>query len=118
MRSSPASPTGSSFGLNMVHSQLDAQNISFPVKGSAALSPKEFPDLQRYAGQKVDTGDKAKAYANGFIRRHLITAGGGQTYSQVSTASQADPTNAKLSAEVETLPIDLRAGQPVAARNP
>jgi hypothetical protein len=94
---------GSHFGLNMVHTQLAAQNISFPAKGSAALSPTEFPDLQRYAGQKVDTGPKAKAYANGFINRHLASVAGGQTYSQVSTASQADPTNAKLTAQVNTL---------------
>ena len=65
---------GSNFGLNMVHTQLAAQNISFPVKGSAALNPAEYPDLQRYAGQKVDTGPKAKAYANGFIGRHWSTS--------------------------------------------
>jgi hypothetical protein len=94
---------GSHFGLNMVHSQLSAQDIVFPAKGSPALSPAEFPDLQRYAGQKVDTGPKAKAYANGFINRHLAAVAGGQTYSQVSTASQADPTNAKLTAQVATL---------------
>ena len=94
---------GSHFGLNMVHSQLAAQDIAFPAKGTAALSPVEFPDLQRYAGQKVDTGPKAKAYANGFIGRHLAAAAGGQTYAQVSAASQADPTNAKLSAQVATL---------------
>jgi len=94
---------GSHFGLNMVHTQLAAQNITFPAKGSTALSPTEFPDLQRYAGQKVDTGPKAKAYANGFINRHLATVAGGQTYSQVSTASQADPTNAKLTTQVNTL---------------
>ena len=94
---------GSHFGLDMVHSQLAAQNITFPAKGSPALSPTEFPDLQRYAGQKVDTGPKAKAYANGFINRHLASVAGGQTYSQVSAASQADPTNAKLTAQVATL---------------
>jgi hypothetical protein len=94
---------GSNFGLNMVHTQLAAQNITFPAKGSPALSPAEFPDLQRYAGQKVDTGPKAKAYANGFINRHLAAVAGGQTYSQVSAASQADPNNAKLSGEVATL---------------
>jgi hypothetical protein len=93
---------GSHFGLNMVHSQLAAQDISFPAKGSAALSPTEFPDLQRYAGQKVDTGPKAKAYANGFINRHLATSGGGQTYSQLSAASQAAPTNTQLTAQVAT----------------
>jgi hypothetical protein len=94
---------GSNFGLNMVHTQLAAQNISFPAKGSPALTPAEFPDLQRYAGQKVDSGPKAKAYANGFIGRHLEAAAGGKTYSQASAASQADPTNAKLTAQVATL---------------
>lgn len=94
---------GSHFGVNMVHSQLDAQGISFPVKGSAALNPAEFPDLQRYAGQKVDTGPKAKAYANGFINRHLAAVAGGKTYSQVSTLSEADPNNATLTAQVATL---------------
>lgn len=57
---------GANFGLHMVKTQFNAQAISFPAKGSAALSPAEFPDLQRYAGQKVDTGPKAKAYADGF----------------------------------------------------
>jgi hypothetical protein len=94
---------GSHFGLNMVHTQLGAQNISFPAAGSAKMAAKEFPDLQRYGGQKVDSGPKAKAYANGFIGRHLVTAAGGQTYSQASAASQADPTNAKLTAQVNTL---------------
>jgi hypothetical protein len=94
---------GSHFGLNMVHSQLNAQDITFPVKGSPALSPTEFPDLQRYAGQKVDNGPKAKAYANGFIRRHLAAVAGGKTYSQVSTAAQANPNDATLAAQANTL---------------
>jgi len=94
---------GSHFGLDMVHSQLTAQDISFPAKGSPSLSPAEFPHLQQYAGQKVDTGDKAKAYANGFIRRHLAAVDNGLTYSQVSAASIAAPTNATLTADVATL---------------
>jgi hypothetical protein len=55
---------GANFGLDMVHSQLNAQDISFAAKGSPGLSPAEFPGLQQYAGQKVDTGPKAKAYAS------------------------------------------------------
>ncbi len=94
---------GSTFGLDMVHTQLGAQSISFPDKSTAALDPVKFPDLQRYAGQKVDSGPKAKAYANGFINRHLAAVADGQTYSQMSAASQADPTNAKLTAQVATL---------------
>ena len=82
---------GANFGLDMVHDQLDAQDITFPAKGSAALSPAEFPGLQQYAGQKVDTGPKAKAYANEFINVHLAAVAGGKTYSQVSDARAGEP---------------------------
>ena len=34
-----------------------------------ALTPAEFPGLQQYAGQKVDNGPKAKAYANEYGSR-------------------------------------------------
>src|SRR6185295_8347174 len=51
---------GANFGLDMVHSQLEAQDIAFPAKGSPALTPAEFPGLQQYAGQRVDSGPKAK----------------------------------------------------------
>jgi hypothetical protein len=94
---------GSHFGLDMVHSQLDAQNIVFPAKGTTALDPTEFPGLQRYAGQKVDNGPKAKAYANQFIDAHLKAVAGGETYSQVSAQAQAAPNDAKLAAQVATL---------------
>jgi hypothetical protein len=91
------------FTHSYVHDQLAAQKISFPPKGSPALDPKEFPDLQQYAGQALDNGPKAKAYANGFIGRHLDKVAGGQTYSQVSAQAQANPSDAKLAGRVQTL---------------
>ena len=91
------------FVTGMVHDQLVAQKIHFPMAGSPALSPAEFPDLQQYAGQQVDNGDKAKAYADGFIGRHLKGVAGGLTYSQVSAMAMADPTNTTLSGQVATL---------------
>ncbi len=94
---------GSNFASNMVHDQLSEQKITFPAKGSPALDPKEFPGLQRYAGQAVDNGPKAKAYANQFINKHLQGVADGQTYSQVSAQAQADPTNQDLQAKVNTL---------------
>jgi hypothetical protein len=94
---------GANFGHDMVHDQLAAQAITFPAKGSAALSPAEFPGLQQYAGQSVDSGPKAKAYANEFINKHLAAVANGKTYSQVSALSQADPTNATLTGQVATL---------------
>lgn len=94
---------GYSFTHKQVHDELVSQKIYFPPKGSAALSPAEFPDLQQYAGQQVDNGTKAKAYANGFIGRHVEKVAGGQTYAQVSSAVLADPTNAALQQEKTTL---------------
>jgi hypothetical protein len=87
----------------MVHDQLSDQKIQFPPKGSPALDPKEFPGLQRYAGQAVDSGPKAKAYANEFIKVHLAGVADGKTYSQVSEASRNDPKNEELAAQVQTL---------------
>src|SRR5439155_26223379 len=94
---------GGHFATNMVHDQLMDQKISFPAKGTPSLDPKEFPGLQRYAGQRVDSGPKAKAYANQFIAKHLETIAGGKTYSEVSTLAQANPTDAKLAAQAQTL---------------
>jgi hypothetical protein len=94
---------GGNFAHNYVHDQLVAQQIRFPAKGSPALAPKEFPGLQRYAGQLVDNGPKAKAYSNQFIAAHLKKVAGGQTYAQVSSKAQADPTNATLQAQRTSL---------------
>ena len=95
------------FVNSTVHDQLAAQQISFPpaaaVVAGGALDPKEFADLTQYAGQPVDNGIKAKAYADDFIGRHLQAAANGQTYAQVSTAAQKDPTNSKLAGLKATL---------------
>ena len=94
---------GANFGLDMVHDQLDAQDISFPAKGSPELTPAEYPGLQQYAGQNVDNGPKAKAYANEYIDKHLAAVADGKTYSQVSELSRANPTDAKRTGQVATL---------------
>src|SRR5262245_41063730 len=70
---------GYHFATGQVHNELAAQKIYFPPKGSPGLDPEEFPDLQKYAGQLVDDGPKAKAYANGFIGRHLKDVADGKT---------------------------------------
>jgi hypothetical protein len=91
------------FAFNSVKTELTAQAVYFPPKGSPALDPKEFPGLQQYAGQIVDNGPKAKAYANEFIGVHLSKVADGKTYSQVSAEAMKDPTNAKLKAQKQTL---------------
>ena len=89
------------FVTSMIHDELVSQQISFPgtdqVKAGGALDPKEFPaEITQYAGTQVDTGDKARVYANDFIGKHLTGVANGQTYAQISTKLQAD--NAKLAA--------------------
>jgi hypothetical protein len=49
------------------------------------------------------TGQQAEVYANDFIAVHLQEIGGGKTYSQLSAAAQADPTNTVLAGQVATV---------------
>ena len=64
---------------NVVHDQLAPQKIYFPEKGEELP-----PELNQYAGQLVDTGPEAKAYADDFIGAHLEGIGAGKSYSEVS----------------------------------
>lgn len=91
------------FATNSVKTELSAQKVYFPAKGSPGLDPAEFPGLQKYAGQLVDNGPKAKAYANEFIGKHLEKVAGGKTYSEVSAEAKKDPTNTKLQQQKQTL---------------
>ncbi|HSX17418.1 MAG TPA: hypothetical protein VLH86_04955 [Patescibacteria group bacterium] len=94
---------GYRFATTQVRTELSEQKVYFPPKGSPSFDPKEFPDIQKYAGQLVDNGPKAKAYANGFIGRHLEKVAGGMTYSEVSALAMKDPTNVKLQQQKATL---------------
>jgi hypothetical protein len=91
------------FTSNMVRSELTAQKIYFPEKGSPALDPAVYPDLQKYAGQLVDTPEKARAYANGYIGRHLKKVAGGRVYAEVSAEAMKDPGNQELQKQKQTL---------------
>jgi hypothetical protein len=88
---------------DQVKTQLSAQQIYFPDKGSKAIAGPEFTAMQKYAGQQLTTGAQAETYADHFIAVHLKEIGGGQTYAQLSTKAQADPTNTVLSGQVATM---------------
>lgn len=94
---------GYKFATNQVQTELAAQKVYFPEKGSPAFSAKEYPDIQKYAGQLVDTGPEAKAYANGYIGRHLDKIANGKTYSEVSALAMKDPTNQTLAKQKASL---------------
>jgi hypothetical protein len=97
---------GSNFATSTVHDQLAAQQIHFPAAGSPAITSLPKADaaaMTQYAGQVLLTGQQAEVYANNFINVHLSEIAGGQTYSQLSAAAQAAPTDTKLAGEVATI---------------
>lgn len=91
------------FTSDMVRTELSAQKVYFPEKGSKGFEADVYPELQQYAGQIVDSPAKAKAYANGYIGRHLEHIADGKVYSEVSTEAQKDPTNQKLQGQKAAL---------------
>ena len=89
---------GGSYARDVVHDQLVPQQIYFPEKG------EELPaNLNQYAGQQVDTAKEAEAYANDYIGLHLEGIADGKSYAEVSAASCADPENAELAEQRQSL---------------
>ena len=82
----------SNFVAQNVKEQLTAQHITMPVE-------ERFPEghedaLAPYAGQPMENGQQAKAYADHYILVHMNESSGGKTYSEVSSAfnkMKADP---------------------------
>ncbi len=87
----------------MVSDQLAAQKIYFPEKGSPALDPQTYPSLQQYAGQLVDSPQKAEAYANDYIGHHLTQTADGKVYAEVSDLARQNPNDATLQQQRQTL---------------
>ena len=78
---------GATFASDSVKSQLDNQNISFPVAEGMPESTKA--QLAKWAEKKVTTGEMAKDYADLYIWEHMKgaaigTIGKPATYSEVS----------------------------------
>jgi len=95
---------GHSFVDSQVHNQLAAQKIVFPAANSAAikaLPPADAAAMKQYAGQLMTNGAQAETWADHFIAVHLVKIGGGQTYSQLSAESLAQPKNVALATQVD-----------------
>ncbi|HKI20070.1 MAG TPA: hypothetical protein VKA15_19430 [Isosphaeraceae bacterium] len=67
---------GGNYAHEVVHEQLAPQKIRF-------LKPAVYPDLEKYAGQQVLTGEQARLFANDQIAADLKAIAGGLTYSQL-----------------------------------
>lgn len=63
---------GANFSDDYVHDELTSQRISFPTAESLQAEGRD--DLVRYAGQPLDSGSKAEAYAS-YIDGHLANTG-------------------------------------------
>ena len=94
---------GYSFADNTVKEQLAAQKIFFPAANSPGLPAAEFPLLQQYGGQQLVNGKQAQMYADHFIAVHIKSIAGGKTYSEMSTLSRQNPTDATMAGQVATL---------------
>jgi hypothetical protein len=94
---------GHNFVTSEVHTQLAAQKIVFPPANSPAVKGAQFAPMRQYGGQLMTTGAQAQVYADHFIAVHLTEIGGGQTYSQLSAKALAQPKNAALAAQVQTM---------------
>ena len=101
---------GSTYVHNTVQGQLAAQQITFPPaaafahpKAGGEITPSMIPSVSQYAGQKLVTGQQAEAYADNFIAVHIANMTGGKTYSQLSAAALAQPSNTQLAGQVATV---------------
>jgi len=97
---------GNSFIHDQISTELKAQQIYSPPANSPAIASLPSADataMNVYGGQQLTTGAQAQVYANSFINVHLSEVAGGQTYAQVSTKAQANPTDTKLAGQVQTL---------------
>lgn len=77
---------GSSFTSDYVSDELSSQNITFGTRASLEKEGRE--DLLSYAGEKLDTGQEAQAYAS-FIDGHLTAIGKGKTFADLGIPERA-----------------------------
>ena len=77
---------GSNFSSDYVNDELSSQNITFPP--AAALREQGRTDLLKYAGEPVNTGREAEAYAS-FINGHLQNVANGATYADLGVPESA-----------------------------
>ncbi len=78
------------YARNYVANELKAQRIFFPTDMS-----KEPEALRSFAGQAVDTGPEARAFAT-MIQGHIAQATGGRTFSEVSSAARQNSNDQSL----------------------
>jgi hypothetical protein len=100
---------GHNFSDDYVTKELSSQNISFP--SAEALVEDSRGDLLEFAGNRLDTGDEAEAYAS-YINGHLNAIADGATYADlgaIEAAAKADVTAAVAAGEPQARVDELQA---------
>jgi hypothetical protein len=103
---------GGDFGRDNVRDQLVPQHISFPP--ADAMTPEERAAVGEFAGQKVDTGVEAEAFAR-YIAGHLEGVNEGATYSETSAAARAEGLDPDVAAELQAKADTLFKGESLRA---
>ena len=83
---------GAGFANDNVQSQLENQNIAFPIEAGLPANTKD--QLLKWAGMQVTTGEMAKDYSDLYILEHMNASatavmGKPATYSEVSAEYMA-----------------------------
>jgi hypothetical protein len=102
---------GASFANDSVRSQLENQNIAFPIE--AGLPSETKDQLLKWAGKQVVSGEMAKDYSDLYIWEHMKASamavmGKPATYSEVSTEYMAAVRGGSKDAERTAKLSELR----------
>jgi hypothetical protein len=89
---------GGNFGRQSVRDRLEPQNVKFAPYDS--MSPEEQASVGQFAGQQVDTGPEAEAFAT-YIAGHLKGVNDGKTYAETSAEARADGLDPDTAAELQ-----------------
>lgn len=74
---------GGLYAHGYVRDQLAQERITMPAD-AALTTPEMKSALGKWSGTQLDSGPKAKAFANNYILEHMNAASGNKTYSEVS----------------------------------
>jgi len=104
---------GNRFSSNYVHKELSSQRISFP--DAATLTTEGRLDLLSHAGQSVDSGVRAEAYAS-YINGHLEGIAGGATFADLGTTQRAAAAAVVAATDAGKPAAEIEALQATAAK--
>lgn len=99
---------GNRFASDYVSDELSSQNITFPT--AEGLTAEGRTDLLSHAGDRLDTGNEAQAYAS-YINGHLAKVAGGATFADLGGPERAAKAATKATLDAAAPQADIDALQ-------